>query len=1201
VEAPSRTVTFQVLGPFEVVVDGRAVALGGARQRLVLAALVARANAVVATDRLIDIIWGDEPSDRALSTLQKYVHRLRSLVGADRLLTRAPGYLLCIGDEESDASRFESLLASASRLATAGDLAGARSAFDAALALWRGPAWAEFADYDFARAEVARLEGLRDGAVDDRVEVLLGAGRHADVVGELEATVGEYPLRERPRAHLILALYRCGRHADALRAYEAYRRYLGEEVGLEPSALLVRLADAIVLQKPELDWAPPPNTPVPAASVLPSGTVTFLFTDIAGSTRHWDTAPDAMRTALERHDVIVREAIARHGGAVFSTGGDGFGAAFARAGDACAAATDAQTELASAPWPEGAEIRVRMGLHTGEVVERDGDYFGAPVNQAARLMALGHGGQVLCSAVTAGLLDSGELIDLGEHRLRDLSAPQHIFQVGAGTFPTLRSLDASPGNLPVQTTRFVGRAEELGRVAAGLDQSRLVTLTGVGGVGKTRLALQAAAERLPPFPDGAWLVELAGLIDPATVAETVRAVLGVQAQPGRSVEDCLAEFFSARCVLVVLDNCEHLIGAAAALALRLVSSSGASRVLATSREGLGVAGERVIAIPPLAVPSDDTPEVVLGSDAVRLFVERAAEARDGFSVSDDDAPTLARLCQRLDGIPLAIELAAARVRSFAPTDLLAHLDQRFRLLSAGRRTAPTRQQTLRNAINWSHELLGEPERVTLRRLSVFAGGFNLAAVEAVAADVPIEMMDAVDLVDRLVDKSLVTVDLSSGATRYRMLDTIRDYGRERLAEAGETATFARRHAEYFAAFAERAGAGLRGPEEGYWSHLVGVEMENLRLALRWAIDCDEAELALRLVGGLAVSGYPAGCPFGATALDAAALGGAHGHPLRALALSSAAWTALHRGGDHKQAAELGEAALREAPSGVQDDTLRRVRGEVLSVVCAIFLSQPGFYERTVALVEERRAIAVDLDDDYQMVQALLPRAPLLGSTADAEEAVRLARMVANPTHLAYSLTILAMLVAASDPARARTLLEEAVQIAAAVGNQEPVAIADQVLATVLATLGDQLSAARMCLASAEQLLSSGDRYWACNQLFAVAASLFALGDQQAALLLGAWVSRRVDILHMDNDPMATTPTWSMPPSRPAWLAGNAEHWVELMDQLTPERLLSLDPQVTAMTDEGAIALARASVDHQEASVRVIESGVAEKAHRDPMS
>jgi hypothetical protein len=318
-------------------------------------------------------------------------------------------------------------------------------------------------------------------------------------------------------------------------------------------------------------------------------------------------------------------------------------------------------------------------------------------------------------------------------------------------------------------------------------------------------------------------------------------------------------------------------------------------------------------------------------------------------------------------------------------------------------------------------------------------------------------------------------------------------------------------------------------------------------------------------------------------------------------LSSAAWTALRRGGDRKQAAELGEAALREAPSGAQDDTQQRVRGEVLSAVCAIFLSQPGFYQHTVALVEERRALAVDLNDNYQMVQALLARAPLLGDTADAEEAVRLARLVANPTHLAYSLTVLAMLVTASDPARARALLEEAVQIAAAVGNQEPVALAEQVLATVLATLGDQLSAARVCLASAEQALSSGDRFWACNQLFGVAASLFALGDQQAALLLGAWVSRRVEMPDIDTGPMAAGPTWSMPPSRPAWLAGIAEHWVTLIDQLTPERLHSLDPHVAAMTNEGAIALARASVDHQETTVGLIESGVAEKAHRDPMS
>jgi predicted ATPase len=525
-----------------------------------------------------------------------------------------------------------------------------------------------------------------------------------------------------------------------------------------------------------------------------------------------------MRVAVARHDELLRSAFSEHSGDVFSTMGDGVAAALPAASSAVAAALAAQRLLGSEPWPTASPLRVRMGLHTGEAEAREGDYFGTTVNRAARLTGVAHGGQVLCSAATAGLVEAEvSLIDLGEHRLRDLDRSMHIFQVGSGKFPPLRSLDVLPGNLPTQPTRFVGRAEELARIVAGLEQSRLVTLTGVGGVGKTRLALQVAAEVLPAFPDGAWVVELAGLIDAGLVAETVATVLGVQVPAGGSVEDCLAEVFLAREMLVVLDNCEHVIASAASLTLRLVSSPGRARVLATSREGLGVPGERVIAVPPLAVPAVDIPAVVLGSDAVQLFVERAADARDGFIVGDADTPTLAGLCRRLDGIPLAIELAASRVRSSAPADILAHLDQRFRLLSTGRRTAPTRQQTLRNAIDWSYELLGEAERILLRRLSVFAGGFDLAAVEAICTDATLDVMDVVDLLDRLVDKSLVTLDLSASATRYRLLESIRDYAWERLVEATETAVYAGRHAGYFAELAERAGAGLRGSDEGAWS------------------------------------------------------------------------------------------------------------------------------------------------------------------------------------------------------------------------------------------------------------------------------------------------------------------------------------------------------------------------------------------------
>jgi predicted ATPase/class 3 adenylate cyclase len=913
-----------------------------------------------------------------------------------------------------------------------------------------------------------------------------------------------------------------------------------------------------------------------------SGTVTFLFTDIEGSTRLWQQDEDAMRAAVARHDELLRHVVAAHGGEVFSTMGDGLAAAFPSASSAVAAAQAAQDALAAALWPTATPIRVRMGLHTGEAEEREGDYFGTAVNRAARLTGVGHGGQVLCSAATAGLVEAEvSLIDLGEHRLRDLDRSMHIFQVGGGKFPPLRSLDVLPGNLPGQPTRFVGRVEELARIVAGLEQSRLVTLTGVGGVGKTRLALQVAAEVLPAFPDGAWVVELAGLIDARLVADTVATVLGVQVPAGGSVEDSLAEAFSAREMLVVLDNCEHVIGSAASLTLRLISSPGRARVLTTSREGLGVPGERVIAVPPLAVPPVDIPAVVLGSDAVQLFVERAADARDGFTVGDADAPTLARLCRRLDGIPLAIELAASRVRSSAPADILAHLDQRFRLLSTGRRTAPTRQQTLRNAIDWSYELLGEPERRLLRRLSVFAGGFDLTAVEAICTDATLDVMDVVDLLDRLVDKSLVTLDLSGSATRYRLLESIRDYAWERLGEAMETDAFAGRHAGYFAELVERAGAGLRGPDEGAWSQLVAVELENLRVALAWAIDNDEADLALRLVGGLAVPGYPVSCPFGDTALGAAAMERALGHPLRPLALSSGAWTAYQRG-ELDRAVQLADEAHRLARAAVDLDDRRRALGDVLPVLGSIYAFRPGL-DRIVGVLQEFRALADEVDDDFLLVRVLNLRAGILVDPEAAGEALRVARILANPTMLSYSLSIRSLLLSGSEPASALPLLEEAAQIAAGVGNREAAAMAQQARANTLDDLGKHLGAAQMRLASAEQLFASGDRTYACVNLFGVAADLHALGDSETALILGTWLVR---LMGATPDEENRTGVYS-----------HIDHFLALLVQLPPEELARVEPQVACMTDADALALARGRIHHQELLAGIGEGDPAEHPYK----
>jgi hypothetical protein len=441
-----------------------------------------------------------------------------------------------------------------------------------------------------------------------------------------------------------------------------------------------------------------------------------------------------MRSALAVHDQIVRGCLESAGGLVFATGGDGFGAAFSRAGEAVAAALAAQRGLASQDWPEGISLRVRMGLHTGEADERDGDYFGEEVSRAARLMAIAHGGQIVCSPATAelvtGHMPAGvSLVDLGVHRLRDLSEPLRVFQVvGDGlpsSFPPLLSMDAFPGNLPPQVSSFIGRETELARVAKALSEARVVTLTGVGGVGKTRLAFRAAADALPQFREGAWLVELQAVRDPGSVPEAVAAVFRLADRAGLTTMQLLIEFLATKQLLLVLDNCEHLLDPVAELLEGVERACPGVVVLATSREGLALEGERVVPIPSLSEPSPDADLTSLADiEAVRLFVDRAGWVDPDFTLTENNAAAVVQICRRLDGLPLAIELAAARIGTVTPAELARRLDRRFDTLAGGRRRAVQRHQTLRAAIDWSYQLCNEGERRLLARLAVFAGSLQ---------------------------------------------------------------------------------------------------------------------------------------------------------------------------------------------------------------------------------------------------------------------------------------------------------------------------------------------------------------------------------------------------------------------------------------------------------------------------------------------
>jgi predicted ATPase len=574
----------------------------------------------------------------------------------------------------------------------------------------------------------------------------------------------------------------------------------------------------------------------------PSGVVTFLFTDVEGSTRRWEADAVAMRMALAAHDEVLRAAIEAHGGWLFKHTGDGVCAAFASPRSAVDAAVAAQLQL---------ELPVRMGTATGEAELRDGDYFGAVLNRAARVMAAGHGGQILLAESTAGLLSGVDLVDLGPRRLRDLPTPVQVFQVQAeglqADFPALRALDASPGNLRPATTSFIGRESEAGEVQAAVKAHRLVTLTGVGGVGKTRLALEVAGRLVDEFPDGVWFFELAAVTDPAAVPDAVAAVLGITQQPGRSVAESVAAALEGRVRLLVFDNCEHVLDAAADLIEAILAASATTKIVATSREGLGIADERLWPVPSLDVGAG------VDSAAVALFVERAQHVSPRFTVGEaGEATAVVEICRRLDGIPLAIELAASRMAAMTVTEVRDRLDQRFRLL-VGSRRGLSRHQTLRHAVAWSYDLLDDMEKALLDRCSVFAGGFDLESACAVMGSD--DDFAVLDLLDTLVRKSLLVADRSAGRTRYSMLETIRQFAEDQLVARGEASEIRAAHSRYFAGREADILALWDSPRQREAYDWFTIELANLRTAFRWAADQGDLDVAATLatyVGWLGV-------------------------------------------------------------------------------------------------------------------------------------------------------------------------------------------------------------------------------------------------------------------------------------------------------------------------------------------------------------
>jgi predicted ATPase/class 3 adenylate cyclase len=592
---------------------------------------------------------------------------------------------------------------------------------------------------------------------------------------------------------------------------------------------------------------------------LPTGTVTFLFTDIEGSTRLLQELGDEWGNVLQDQRRLMRAAITANQGLELGTEGDSFFVVFASAADATQAVVFAQQALAAHAWSGGVAVRVRMGLHTGEARIVAAGYVGLDVHRAARVAACGHGGQVIISDSVHALVEKAlppgvSIRDLGQHRLKDLPRPEQLYQLdieGLPTeFPPLKTLDVRKNNLPLQLTSFLGRAAELKELQDLLARGRLLTLVGTGGIGKTRLAIELATAVLEEYAH-VWLAELASVSNPDLVAQTLMTAIDVREQAGRSTTDALIDYFGSKSALVILDNCEHLVESCAILAESLLQACPKVKVIATSREVLGVGGETPWRVPSLPVPDPErlpALEQVAESTAVALFVDRARTASPLFQLTKENAPLVVQVCQRLDGIPLAIELAASRLSLLSLPQMLTRLNDRFRLLTGGRRTALPRQQTLRAAIDWSHELLAEPERTLLRRVSVFSGGFTLELAEEICAWAPLDAADVLDLLGTLVSKSLVVYEETG--PRYRLLETIGEYAAERARTVGEDGELQNRHRTRFLVLAEEADRQLHGSAQLQWFDLIDIEIANFRAAFESCLANEDAQAALRIATGL---------------------------------------------------------------------------------------------------------------------------------------------------------------------------------------------------------------------------------------------------------------------------------------------------------------------------------------------------------------
>jgi predicted ATPase/class 3 adenylate cyclase len=870
---------------------------------------------------------------------------------------------------------------------------------------------------------------------------------------------------------------------------------------------------------------------------LPTGTVTFLFTDIEGSTGLWERYPEAMSEALSRHDEILRAVIEANGGSVVKTAGDGFHAAFWSATHALEAALEAQRTLLREEWAEIGPLRVRMALHTGATEERDGDYYGPPVNRAARLLSAAHGGQVLLSSPTQELvrdtLPGGVILeDLGEKRLKDLFRPERVFQLAAtdlrSEFPPLRTLEGRPNNLPLQPTPLVGRELEVSEIVERLrdEQARLLTLTGPGGTGKTRLALQSGADLLEEFDDGVFFVSLAAITDPELVPSAIAKSLGVKEGPEQSLEESLEAYLQQKRLLLILDNFEQVLEGSP-LVGDLLGSCPNFKVLATSRIPLRLYGEQEYPVPPLEVPDlVHLPplERLTQYEAVRLFVQRARAVKPGFEVTNQSAPAVAEICVRLDGLPLAIELAAARTKLLPPQALLSRLSNRLKLLKGGARNLPARQQTLRATISWSYDLLNEGEKTLFWRLSVFSGGSTLEAIEEICD--PEGDIDVLEGVDSLLEKSLLRQEEGvGGEPRFVMLETVHEYAVERLVEDGEAEEIRRAHAQYYLTLAEEDNAKLRGPHAAKVLERLEVEHDNMRGAMQWALKTGDAELALGLGGALwwfwSVRGhYGEGRRWLEQAL---AMDGRTSPESRAMARAGVGALARDQG-DLDRAEEDATRGLEllaeEATANSGEANLH------LLLTLAHVAREREDYSRAAGLFEESLAWSREMGHDWGLASSVMSLATVTHEQGDLdraielyEESMELFKKRGDKLGLAWCLDNLGLVMySLGDLEQAAKLTEDGVALLRELGAGADTAVALSNLGWMVLLQDDLEGAADFFEEGLSLAWESGMKPMVLPTLEGLACVAGARGEaQRAACLWGAARSLEAEGIPRDTD------------------------------------------------------------------------------------